>query len=45
VLDSRGADERVEHRSAGVAQRSQPGEQLSSRLFAEKTRRGKVVGY
>ena len=45
VLDSRGADERVVHRSAGDAERSQAGQQLGSRLIAEKTRRGKVVRY
>ena len=45
MLDGRGADERVVHRSAGDAERAQPGQQVGSRVIAEKTRRGKVVCY
>ena len=43
MLDGRGADKSVVHRSAGDAERSQPGQQLGGRVTAEKTRRGKVV--
>ena len=43
MLDGRGADERVVHRSAGDAERSQPGQQFGGRVIAEKTRRGQVV--
>ena len=45
MLDGRGADERVVYRSAGDAERSQPGKQLGIRVIAEKSRRGKVVRY
>ncbi len=43
VLDSRGADESVVHRSAGDAECAEPGQQLGGRVIAEETRRGKVV--
>ncbi len=45
MLDGRGADERVVHRSAGDAERAQPGQQFGGGVITEKTRRGKVVCY
>src|SRR6266542_5675827 len=43
MLDGRCADKSAVHRSAGDAERSQPGKQLGCRVIAKKTRRGKVV--
>src|SRR5204863_3371464 len=45
MLDCRGADESVVYRSAGDAERGQPGQQLGGGLITEKARRGKVVRY
>ena len=45
MLHGRSADESVVHRSAGDAERAEPGQQLDGRVIAEKTRRGKVVRY
>jgi len=45
MLDGCGADERVEHRAAGDAERAEPGQQLRGGVITEKTRCGKVVSY